>query len=143
MRRLVVCFSLPVHAVGPVRSDGHHKPYFSDLYMTPSSLHSLNSANLAHKRWRTYLAYTTRIHLYIVDVHLPVVTKLKRAFALLLSEGICFIDFGILRKLTIRFYLYGSVSTGTQKIELHQLTVASLVRVIFHYDIRFAVLELT
>jgi len=49
--------------------------------------------------------YATRIHLYIVDVHLPVVTKLERAFAFLLSKGICLIDFGVLRELTICFYL--------------------------------------
>jgi hypothetical protein len=53
----------------------------------------------------THLVYRTRIHLYIVDVHLPVVTKLKRAFAFLLPEGICLIDFGVLGKLAIRFYL--------------------------------------
>jgi hypothetical protein len=48
----------------------------------------------------------TRIQLYIVDIHLPVITKLKRAFAFLLSKGICcFIDFGVLGELPIRFYL--------------------------------------
>ena len=83
------------------------------------------------------------MHLDIVNVHLPVVTKLERAFAFFLSKGICLIDFGILREFTIRFYLCGSASTCTQKIKLHQLTVASLVRRVFHYDIRLAVLELT
>ena len=56
--------------------------------------------NDSDKRWRTYLAYTTETHLYIVDVHLPIVTKLKRAFAFLLSKGICLIDFGVLRELS-------------------------------------------
>ena len=42
--------------------------------------------------------------LYIVDVHLPVVTELKRAFAVLLSECVRLIDFGILWELAIRFH---------------------------------------
>lgn len=45
--------------------------------------------------------------LYIVNVHIPVITKLKRAFAFLLSKGICLVDFGVLRELTIGFYLCG------------------------------------
>jgi len=95
--------------------------------------------------WTAYLAYTTRIHLYIIDVHLTIVTKLKRAFTFLLSKGIRFIDFGVLRKLAIRFYLWGvSAYFGcAQEIELHPLTVASLVRRVLHNDIRLAVLELT
>jgi len=55
----------------------------------------------------THLVYTTRIHSYIVDVHLPFVTKLKRAFAFLLPKGVRLIDFGVLGKLAIRFYLCG------------------------------------
>jgi hypothetical protein len=58
--------------------------------------------------------YTTGIHLYIVDVHLPVITKLKRAFAFLLPEGIRLIDFGVLGKLAIRFYLCGVSVYGTR-----------------------------
>ena len=45
--------------------------------------------------------------LYIVDIHLPVITKFKRAFAFLLSKGICLIDFRILWELAVRFYLCG------------------------------------
>jgi hypothetical protein len=45
--------------------------------------------------------------LYIVNVHIPVVTKLERAFAFLLSKGIGLVDFGVLRELTIGFYLCG------------------------------------
>src|SRR5487761_1485233 len=89
----------------------------------------------------THLVYTTRIHLYIVDVHLPVVTKLKRTLAFLLPKGVRLIDFGVLRKLAIRFY-WCDVSICAQDMELHQLTVASLVRRVFHYDVRLAVLEL-
>jgi hypothetical protein len=80
--------------------------------------------------------------LYIVNVHIPVVTKLERAFAFLLSKGIRLVDFGVLRELTIGFYLCG-VSIGMYpKIGLHQLTVASLIRRVFHNDICLAVLEL-
>jgi len=27
---------LVLHAMGPIRSDGHHKLYFSDLHITPT-----------------------------------------------------------------------------------------------------------
>jgi hypothetical protein len=90
----------------------------------------------------THLVYTTGIHLYIVDVHLAFVAKLKRAFAFLLPKGVRLVDFGVLGKLAIRFYLCG-VSVYGQEIELHKLTVTSFVRRVFHYDIRLAVLELT
>ena len=46
-----------------------------------------------------------RIQSYIVDVHLSIVTKLERAFAFLLSKGLCLVDLGILGELAICFYL--------------------------------------
>ena len=84
----------------------------------------------------------TRILLYIVDVHLPIVTKLKRTLAFLLPKGVRLIDFGVLRKLAIGFHL-SRVSFSAEEIELCELTVASFVRRVFHNDVRLAVLEFT
>jgi CHAT domain-containing protein len=43
----VFCF-LPLHAMGPIRSDGHHKLYFSDLYI-PSYTPTLSALIESHK----------------------------------------------------------------------------------------------
>jgi hypothetical protein len=94
--------------------------------------------------YEKYTSSTTKV-LNVVDVHLTFVSKLESTLAILFTECVCFVDFGVFWKFAINLHYDSNASFTSCQCDIwHRKltrTIPRFVSGILDDDICFSVLE--